>query len=278
MRKGLVTMLSLLLSSTASWAQVSVVKDIPYVEGSSNPKHRLDIYIPDKAKSAPVVFWIHGGQLTSGDRADSDNPPVGQRFASAGFVTVVISYRLSPGVSHPAHMQDAARAFAWTVRNISKHGGNPEQVFVSGHSAGGYLAALLAADGKYLEAEKLTPGRIRAMLPVSGFYHIDRVAPDRPQYVWGADAKVWIEASPAHYVRNPLPPILLVYADSDEPWRRQEHTDYAAELRAAGHTRVEIKEIRNRDHMDILYRMPDRDDDTTLQLLDYMKRVLDGRF
>jgi acetyl esterase/lipase len=277
MLRRIIATLFLLLSSTGSWAQVSVVKDIPYVDGSSDPKHRLDIYIPSGAKSAPVLFWIHGGQLMSGDRADSDNPPVGRRFAAAGFVTVVISYRLSPAVSHPAHIEDAARAFAWTVRNVSKHGGNPEQIFVSGHSAGGYLAALLAADDKYLEAEKLSPARIRAVLPVSGFYHIDRVAPDRPEYVWGADTKVWIEASPAHYVAKNLPPILLVYADADEPWRRQENTDYASELRGAGHMRVEIKEIRNRDHMGILYEMPNTNDETTLLLLDFMNRILNGR-
>src|SRR5215471_14168554 len=99
-------------------AEVRVVRDIPYVDGSSNPKHRLDIYIPADARSAPVLFWIHGGALTSEERADSDNPPVGERFASAGFVTVVISYRLSPGVGHPSHIQDAAKAFAWTLRNI----------------------------------------------------------------------------------------------------------------------------------------------------------------
>src|SRR5262245_61615752 len=130
MFRGTVAVLFLLLTATLSLAQVSVVKDIVYVDGSSDPKHRLDIYVPIGAKPAPVLFWIHGGLLTSGDRADNDNAPVGRRFASAGFVTVVISYRLSPGVSHPAHMQDVARAFAWTVRNVSKHGGNPEQIFV----------------------------------------------------------------------------------------------------------------------------------------------------
>ena len=265
MARAILIGLCLLTSLTVSWAQVAVVRDIPYVDGSADPKHRLDIYIPAQARSAPVLFWIHGGALTSGDRADSDNPPVGQRFASAGFATVVISYRLSPGVSHPAHMQDTAKAFAWTLRNISKHGGNPEQMFVAGHSAGAYLAALLAADPRYLEAEKLSPTRIRAVLPVSGFFHIDRVAPDRPKSVWGDERELWLEASPSRYVRNSLPPILLVYADGDEPWRRQENTDYAREVRAAGRTRVEIKEVRNRDHMGILYRMSDANDETTLR-------------
>jgi acetyl esterase/lipase len=114
------------------------------------------------------------------------------------------------------------------------------------------------------------------VLPVSGFYHIDRVAPDRPLFVWGEDKKVWLEASPAQYVRKDLPPIFLVYADGDEPWRRQDNTDYARELRAV-QARVEIKEIRNRDHMGILYRMSDPKDETTQVLLDFMRRILAGR-
>ena len=119
---------------------------------------------------------------------------------------------------------------------------------------------------------------MRAVLSVSGFYHIDRVAPDRPKSVGGDDAEIGLEASPSRYVRNSLAPMLLVYAGGDEPWRRQEHADYARELRAAGQTRVEIKEIRNRDHMGILYRMPDESDETTLLLQDFMKRILEGRF
>lgn len=278
MARAIVIALCLLANAAVVCAQPAVVRDIPYVEGSADPKHRLDIYLPAQTRLAPVLFWIHGGALTSGDRADSDNPPVGQRFASAGIVTVVISYRLSPGVSHPAHMQDTAKAFAWTIRNIAKHGGNPEQMFVAGHSAGAYLAALLAADPKYLQAEKLSPARIRGVLPVSGFYHIDRVAPDRPKFVWGDDMKVWMEASPSRYVRNSLPPMFLVYADGDEPWRRQDNVDYHRELRAAGHTRVDIKEIRNRDHMGILYQMPDTADETTLLMLDFLKKILAGSF
>jgi hypothetical protein len=96
--------------------------------------------------------------------------------------------------------------------------------------------------------------------------------------VWGVDPRVWIEASPSRYARNDSPPTLLVYADGDEPWRRQEHADYARELRSAGHKRVDIKEIRNRDHMGILYRMPDLNDETTLLMLDFMKRVIAGSF
>lgn len=82
--------------------KVTVVRDVDYVADADYPggKDRLDIYVPDGARNLPVVFSIHGGALEAGDRREERF--VGQRFAGAGYVTVVISYRLSPDVSHPA--------------------------------------------------------------------------------------------------------------------------------------------------------------------------------
>ena len=98
----------------------------------------------------------------------------------------------------PAHIEDVAKAFAWTVRNISKHGGDPNKIIVSGHSAGAYLIGLLAYDQRYLEREKLSSDRMLAVIPISGFYFVDRVAPmpDRPRSVWGNDPKAWLAACP----------------------------------------------------------------------------------
>jgi acetyl esterase/lipase len=84
-------------------------------------KDRLDLYIPDGLTDAPVILSLHGGVLMMGDRREERF--VGERFAAAGYLTVVPSYRLSPEVSHPAHIQDVAAAFAWVKRNIRQHGG-----------------------------------------------------------------------------------------------------------------------------------------------------------
>ena len=155
-------------------------------------------------------------------------------------MTAVASYRLSPQVSHPAHIQDAAAAFAWVKRNIRQHGGDPDRIIVIGHSAGAYLAALLVTDSRYLAAHKLSPNDIRGIVPVSGFFWVDKpgVAPDRPKEVWGAEPRVWMEASPARYLRADLPPVLLINTDGDEEWRRKQNDDMAAALRAAGNKDV----------------------------------------
>ena len=142
------------LPAAAQSHKVTVVRDVDYVANTDYPdgKDRLDIYIPDGARNAPVIFSIHGGALEAGDR--SEERFVGQRFAGAGYVTVVISYRLSPDVSHPAHIQDVAAAFAWVTRNIAQHRGDPNRILVIGHSAGAYLAMLLAADPRWLAAQR----------------------------------------------------------------------------------------------------------------------------
>lgn len=257
---------------------VNVVKDVPYVESSADPMHRLDIYIPDGKASAPVLFWVHGGGLTGDDRGSNDNAPVGQRFAREGYVSVVPSYRLSPQVTHPAHIEDVAKAFAWTVRNVATYGGDPLRIIVAGHSAGAYLIGLLAYDPRYLQRENLSSDRMLAVIPISGFYFVDRVAPmpDRPRSVWGSDPAGWLAASPAHYVRKDAPRTILIYADADEGWRRQDNQDFkSAVLRTGG--RIESHQISGRSHMSILRRMPGPDDETTALMLKMMGNLLASR-
>jgi len=264
------------VGSGSSRTSLKIVRDVDYVANAdyADGKDRLDIYVPDGARSAPVIFSIHGGALEAGDR--SEERFVGQRFAGAGYVTVVISYRLSPDVSHPAHIQDVAAAFAWVTRNIAQNGGDPHRILVIGHSAGAYLAMLLASDPRWLSEHKLSPRDIAGVAPVSGFYWVDRegVAPDRPAYVWGKDRKAWVEASPAHYLRPDMPPVLLLDTDGDEGWRQQQKADFATALRAAGDTDVTVYKVRGRTHMSVWTEMNDSErEETSSQILRFAKRL-----
>ena len=256
---------------------VTLVRDIDYIAGVDYPdgKDRLDLYIPKDARNAPVIFSIHGGALQIGDR--SEETFVGQRFAAAGYLTVVTSYRLSPQVSHPAHIQDVAAAFAWVKRNIRAHGGDPDRIIVIGHSAGAYLAMLMATDSRYLAAHKLSPADIKGLVPVSGFFWVDKpgVAPDRPQVRVGDESKVWIESSPSRYLRADLPPVLLIDTDGDEEWRQQQNADMAAALRSAGHKDVTVHKVRGRTHMSVWTMMLDGEsEETSSQILLFAERVL----
>jgi acetyl esterase/lipase len=280
MKRPVVAALAVWLWATAAAAQTTtfaVVKDIDYVPQAEHPggKDRLDVYIPQGAKNAPVIFSIHGGLLMAGDRRE--DAFVGQRFAAAGYVTAVISYRLSPQASHPAHIEDTAAAFAWVKRNIRQHGGDPDRILVTGHSAGAYLAMLLAADARWLAAHKLSSRDIKGVAPVSGFYWVDKpgVAPDRPKSVWGSDPKVWVDASPSRYLRADLPPILILDTDGDEAWRQGQAADLAAALRKAGHKDVATHKVLGRTHMSVWTEMNDSPtEETSAHILRFASRVL----
>src|SRR5262249_5248660 len=142
-------------------------------EDADKNKHKLDLYLPKGKKDFPIMFFVHGGAWVSGDRNYFGiYSSIGQAFARNGIGAVVISYRPSPKVQHPEHIKDVARAFAWTHKNIGKHGGNPDAILLCGHSAGGHLVALLATDEGYLRSEGLTLKAIKGAIPMSGVYLI----------------------------------------------------------------------------------------------------------
>jgi acetyl esterase/lipase len=111
---------------------VGVVRDVPYLDLTryADGRDALDLYMPDGRRNAPVIVWYYGNLLMGGDKSEEES--IGRRFASAGFVTAVVNYRLSPDVSHPAHVQDAAASFAWVKRHIAEYGGDASRVYASG--------------------------------------------------------------------------------------------------------------------------------------------------
>jgi acetyl esterase/lipase len=161
--------------------------DIRYFEGED--RQLLDVYSPVKAKDCPVVLFVHGGSWSFGDKnLFGLYRGVGQFFARHGMVAVMVNYRMSPKVKHPEHVKDVARAFAWVRKNAQKHGGDPDRIYLAGHSAGGHLVALLATDLQYLKdpALKLQDrdlAAIRGVIAISGVYRI----PTREEYVEMAD-------------------------------------------------------------------------------------------
>src|SRR5437870_10766742 len=132
--------------------------NVPYFdgEGADAKRHKLDLYLPQGFENFPVVMFVHGGGWRHGDKDFLGlYVKLGKALARHGIGVAVPNYRLSPAVKHPEHVKDVARAFAWLYHNIAKHHGDPDRLFVSGHSAGGHLAALFATNDKYLKAEGL---------------------------------------------------------------------------------------------------------------------------
>ena len=142
-----------------------IQRNIPYVD-SGHERQVLDIYAPRDAKNLPVVFWIHGGGWQTGDKTSVQVKP--QAFVEKGFVFVSTNYRLLPDVDMGTIIRDIAKSIHWVHEHIAAKGGDPQRVFVMGHSAGAQLAALVCIDDRYLKAEGLPLGIIKGCVPVDG--------------------------------------------------------------------------------------------------------------
>ncbi len=216
----------------------SLNPDIPYYpEGTAPnpPKNMLDVYVPSGIiEAAPVLFFVHGGTWTYGDR--SDYTAVGAYLADQeGYVTVVISYSLSdslhPEVSHPDHILDVAQAFKWTVDNIADYGGDPSRIVVIGHSAGAHLATLLATNTRFLDSLSIGIESIKAVVSFNmGIYDIPKLYRDCGMLgptgysmmgfsaIFGpiADSSFnWYDASPKYHVSEETPPFVFFVSTAD---------------------------------------------------------------
>ncbi len=243
--------------------EVERIADILYrADSQADPeRHRLDLYRPIGAKDFPVLFFVHGGSWRSGNK--NLYAKLGENFAKFGVGAVIINYRLSPKVQHPAHIEDVAKAFAWVYTNIAKYGGRKDQIFVSGHSAGGHLVGLLATDESYLKAEKLTLDVLRGVIALSGVFQI---SPRVPIFhaAFGRDEQVCRQASPITHVRDKHPPFLLMYADRDFPTLDRMAEDFCQELKKHSVEAVS-RVIKDRNHYTIIINMVADERDPCIQ-------------
>jgi acetyl esterase/lipase len=239
-------------------AQMTATRDIPYDGVADHPVGRdlLDVYMPEGAAGVPVMVFLHGGALVGGQKGDGE--VLARRLTAMGIGVVSATYRMSPEVSHPVHTRDAARAVAWVSENIAVHGGDPGRLVLAGHSAGAYLAALLALDPRYLDAVGVDRGQVAGTVLVSPFLYVEETAPDRiaqnPVYetIWGTDPDAWLAASVSPHIGPDRDDILMIYADGDDDWRKAQNETLAAALQAAGNANVRAVEVPNRTHISLV--------------------------
>jgi arylformamidase len=255
-----------------SSAGLRVEKDICYHahpdKGCS--QQSLDIYAPGHLAGdalLPVVVFMHGG----GWRASDKQEPLGvhanicKALARRRVIALNVNYRLSPRVKHPTHVRDAACALHWVRENIQAYKGDPENVFVSGHSAGGHLASLITLDSKYLSEVGVPADFVKGVIGVSGVYNIEHFAGRnwmaehlmaRPAF--GKDRARWADASSVNHARSGAPPFLLLNAEEDGRLE-EEAEELAASLRMKG-VRAEVSAIAGTNHFTILSLVGNGDD------------------
>lgn len=179
----------------------------------SDARQWLDVYQPRaEVKNAPLVVFFYGGSWSSGERADYRF--VGEALASQGMVCVVADYRLSPAVRYPAFLEDSAAAVRWAFDNAARFGADSARVFVMGHSAGAYNAAMLALDARWLRAVGLSPARLAGWIGLAGPYDFLPIGDPKTQIAFNwpgtpADSQPLVHASRAS------PPALLLAPTGD---------------------------------------------------------------
>ncbi len=211
---------------------------------------RLDVWRPEAGASAPrpVVVFFYGGGWVSGRREEYGF--AGRALASRGFVVVVADYRKVPEVRFPAFVEDGAQAVRWTRETIADHGGDPDRIAVMGHSAGAYIAAMLALDPRYLHAEGLTADTIKAGVGLSGPYDFYPFDSPRAIDAMGRAADP-LATQPIRFARGDAPPLLLVTSDADTVVRKRNAVNLAAKLETLG-APVELRNYPELSHQGVV--------------------------
>lgn len=245
MKKTIAFLLSVAALSAA--AEITVVRDVPYYADLTNAYQSaqctLDISTPSSATNLPVLLFFHGGGLTGGKKHFPE-------MNRSNLVVITAEYRLYPKAPFPCFIEDAAAAVAWTFRHAAAYGGDPRKIYVSGHSAGGYLTAMVGMDPRWLKPHTLSPHNLAGIIPVSAQVTTHFNVKKMLSYPGEQYRPLITPEAPLYYCSSNLPPICIVVGDRAIEWpaRVEENELMAASLRALKHPCVEFHEIPGKNH------------------------------
>jgi acetyl esterase/lipase len=200
------------VNATVTKHGYALTRDIRY---GDQPRQQLDVYRPPHPNGGVVVFF-YGGSWLAGEKGDYRF--VGQALTSRGFVAVLPDYRLYPQVKFPAFLQDGAKAVRWAHDHAAQFGADPHRLYLMGHSAGAYIAVMLALDADYLHAIGLEPSSaVRAVAGLSGPYEFNPGPDTRPVFGMSQaeDAKPDPQIEPVTFANGRSPPVLLIHGLDD---------------------------------------------------------------
>jgi len=245
------TLFLFLASALFAAADPITVKDLSYYDAAALEKAddyqksqcKLDVRHPEGAKDLPVILWFHGGGLTGGKKSFPAYP-------NENAVLVGIGYRFDPPGKFPCFLEDAAAASAWAFKNIANYGGDPKKIFISGHSAGGYLALMVGMDPKWLAPYQISNQSFAGLVPVSAqvttHFHVKKLRGDTGE----ALRPIIDEYAPLYFASKDLPPICLITGDRKIEYKsRVEENDlFGISLKNLGHPASEFHELPGFDH------------------------------
>jgi len=208
--------------------RIAFTGSIAYANGA---RHTLDVCRPKSATAAPVVVFFYGGGWRSGSKRIYRY--VAKALARRGYVAVLPDYRIYPQARYPDFLDDGAQAMRWVKDNAKRFGGDPQKIFLMGHSAGAHIAAMLAIDATWLQKVGLAPGRdIAGLIGISGPYDFLPLKDETLKIIFGGASRP--ETQPISHVTAGAPPALLLTGDKDDVVGSGNSTRLAERLRAAG--------------------------------------------
>lgn len=262
--------------AAAAAGGLRVLKDLPYKTGDAldayeRERCKLDLYLPaEGAKGFATVVWFYGGSMEAGEKGGRGNVNIAKTLAKSGVACAVVNYRLSPKAKYPAYLDDAAASVAWALAHMAEYRGDAKRVFVSGHSAGAFLAAEIGFDPKFLKTYGLTSDRLAGIVPVSPqvFTHFtirkERGVPN-PQTTPVID-----DDAPAYHARADGPAMLILIGDNDWPARLEECQYFVKLLQVMKHPDASLKVIAGRTHGSIAEKAAEAGDPAMAAMLEFV--------
>ena len=237
------------LCSTKTNKEIRYISEqnISYIKETEKDQYKqerckLDIYYPAGKKDFATLIWFHGGGLEGGEKE------IPEELKNKGIAVIVPNYRLSPKAKYPSYIEDAAEAVAWAFNNIASYGGKTDYIYVSGHSAGGYLTLMVGLDKKYLEKYDIDADQIRGLIPVSGQTNTHYTI--KKERGLSFDIPFIDEYAPNTHARKDAPPILLISGDRNMelPARYEENALLNSILKTVGHKNTKLYELEGFNH------------------------------
>ena len=236
----------------------AVIKNVPYSDGGDARKS-FDLYLPAKSQAKPpLLIFVHGGFWLLPDDDYRIGASLAENLVNDGVAVALVRYRLAPAHRHPAQAQDVAAAVARLLKNADKYGFDAKRVYLSGHSAGGHLASLVALDKSHLAKQGISADALAGVISFSGLYDLaptwsisnnQKLATEK---AFGNDPAVLKRASPIHYVRPDAPPFLILSAFADFPGFALDARKFADALRSAGAKEIHQHMFKGTDHFSLV--------------------------
>ena len=234
-----------LLNFFSSDAGLRTSDTLPY---GPEPRQTLDAYQPRGGERMPVVVFFYGGSWQSGSKAAYRF--VGHALARRGYITIIPDYRVYPDVRFPDFLRDGAAAVAWAWANAARFGGDADLLFLAGHSAGAYIAAMLALDDQWLSAKGLQPrADLAGFVGLAGPYDFLPIRDATLKTIFGGPNRA--QTQPTNFVRGGEAPVLLLTGVRDHAVSPRNSARLAQELVAAG-SKARVISYRRVRHLTII--------------------------